>query len=116
MSILSPALYNIRTTRELADTLNVPVPALRLVLLAPLSCIRSKCSLSAALNNRGYCILCSQRWFPLEFDPQGRPALNHPNTLCKSIGYIHHGMFCFPKDPEHAAEAACVLGMPPHNA
>ena len=136
MAILSPALASIRTTTELAQALNVPAPALLLVSLAPSSCLRSKCSLSAALNNRGYCILCSQRWFPRELDPHGLPTRHrrgyglygpqfqrqfaqHPtscacsNALCESIGYSHHGMFCFPTDPKHAAQAARVLGVPP---
>ena len=137
MAILSPALHDIRTITELADALNVPAPALRLVALSSTACLRSNCSLSAETNNRGYCILCSQRWFPREFDAKGRPSANcrgHglygpqfqrqftplcpttcacSNALCMGIGYSHHGMFCFPTDPKHAAEAARIVGVSP---
>ena len=50
MAILSPALRDILTTTDLADALNVPAPALRLVSLAPSSCLWSKFPLSAVLN------------------------------------------------------------------
>ena len=136
MLILSPALCNFRTTTELVDALNVPVPALLLVVLAPSSCRRSECSLSVVLNNWGYCILCSQGWFPREFDPEDHPVANrrgyglyspqfqwkikqHPttcacsNALCESIGYSNHGMFCFPTDLKHVVEAARILGVSP---
>ena len=125
------------TRAQLAVGLKVPEPALDLVTLTSTPCKRQGCTLFAAVLNRGYCILCSQTWFPREFDDSGAPAkyrrgyglygpqyqrrrdAGHSTTcccsspLCEKIGHAHGGMFRFPTAWDQCLEAARVLGLAP---
>ena len=118
MAVISVSLDGI-TLSDLAAHLDVDVKALRLVTLHSTAiCRRAGCILPAAENNRGKCILCSQRWFPLPTSAaNGRrghglygpkymrnylsckspPASCCCDTpLCEKIGYSHEGMFSLP--------------------
>ena len=128
-------LDEVKTRRELASALGVPVPAIDAVSLSTEACRNLGCSLFAAEGNNGRCILCSQTWFPREHDKKGNPARNRrgyglfgpqflptfgterkgcacASPLCEKLGYSHSGMFRFPNDPTKCAEAVRVLGIP----
>ena len=130
-------LSDIATRSELAETLDVPLPALDVVALATRQCRHAGCALFATEHNFGYCVLHSQSWFPRELEIFGRPSANRrgyglygpqflrnhtgkmvascccSSPLCEKLGYSHDGMFRFPKKPEQVAEAARVLGLSP---
>ena len=141
MPILTINLGEVRTRAELAAALCVRAGALSAVTLvesnaAKAECRRSGCPLSAVVSNNGWCVLCSQSWFPRKLDRFGQPAKNRrgyglfgtqflrtlrgkgsavcccSSELCMKLGYSHHGMFRFPSDPKQRAEAARVLGIP----
>ena len=136
MAILNIDVSACRTHLQLAAALKVPLAALNLVTLASTTCRRDRCPLSAVNSNHGYCVLCSQTWFPRKIDESGnpttycrghglygpeyqrRPAAGHSTTcccsspLCEAIGYSNSGMFRFPSDEDHCVEAARVLGLP----
>ena len=137
MAILSIDIFACRTRAQLAAGLGVPPSALDLVTLASTSCRRDGCTLPAVTSNYGSCILCSQTWFPREFDDSGEPAkyrrgygLFGPqyqrrpgagryttcccsSPLCEKIGYANGGMFRFPPSTDDCLEAARVLGLAP---
>ena len=102
MPILSFALCDFRTPTELRTQCPRWLPC---------HAAAAACSLSAALHNWGYCVLCFQKWYPQEFDNNGRPAANrrghalfdpqfqrkyneNPTTcvcskaICESIGFL----------------------------
>ena len=125
----------VRTCSDLAAELGVPVATLNMVSLGTASCKRNSCPFPLVLGNRGFCLVCSQSWFPREFNTKGLPATNRrgyglygpqflpkregnnppscccASPLCEKLGYSHSGMFRFPTDPIKCAEAARVLGI-----
>ncbi len=125
----------VRTCSDLAAELGVPVATLNMVSLGTASCKRSSCPFPLVLGNRGFCLVCSQSWFPREFNTKGLPETNRrgyglyglqflpkregndppscccASPLCEKLGYSHLGMFRFPTNPIKCAEAAHVLGI-----
>ena len=135
MTVTAIRLSELHTRADLAAAICVPVPALDSVSLASTACKRTGCLLSSVQNNNGWCLLCSQTWFPRELDKDGQPGKFrrgyglygnqflrnfrgkvHPcccsSPLCEKLGYSHHGMFRFPSNPADVTEAARVLGIP----
>ena len=65
MVAVSVSLSDITRLSDLAARLGVDVRALQLVKLHPTAfCKGKECILPAAESNRGFCVLCSQQWFP----------------------------------------------------
>ena len=137
MAVISLDLGACRSRAQLAAALGVPAAALDVVTLVPAPCKRAGCPLSAVFSNRGWCILCSQSWFPRELDDSGQPKRNRrgyglygpqflrgpgvghssscccSSPLCEKIGYARGGMFRFPSQRDHCLVAARVLGVSP---
>ena len=136
MTILSICLRDIRNRRELGNKLGVDNKALDLVTLNSTPCRNDGCNLSAASNNHNQCVLCTQRWYPQEFNSDGSKnkyrrgyglygrqymriynCSSPPKTcsceseLCQKIGYSHDGMFCFPTDEQQCEKAIRALGI-----
>ncbi|KAL7549609.1 hypothetical protein ACHAWF_013483 [Thalassiosira exigua] len=124
-------LSTVASRSDLAAQLEVPIAAIDLVSLVETPCKSKSCPLPAVARNHGRCLLCSQTWFPRQgnrnrrgyglFGPQflwshgGRsnspPSCCCDSALCEKIGYSHAGMFRFPSDPHHCAEAVRVVGI-----
>ena len=110
---------------DLTKMLSVMLSALDIVALAARRCRHMGCALFASEHNVGYCVLVhSQSWFLRELDRLGQPLSNRrgyglhghgpqflrnytgkmvslcccSSALCKNLGYIHEGVFHFPKN------------------
>lgn len=136
MPPLSLCLADISTRSELVDKLGVDNKALDLVTLNSTPCKNDGCNLSAAANNNNQCVLCTQRWYPQQFNSDGTKnkyrrgyglygrqfmriynCSSPPKScscdaeLCQEIGYSHDGMFCFPSDERKCKQAIRALGI-----
>ena len=123
MVAVSVSLSDITRLSDLAARLGVDVRALQLVKLHPTAICKGKeCILPAAESNRGFCVLCSQQWFPRNtsaelnrrghglYGPKFMCIYNNCTSppkacccdtpLCEKIGYSHEGMFRLPSKPE----------------
>ena len=113
------------------------VKALDLLKLLPSKiCNTEGCNLPAVIKNNGWCVLCSQTWYPRKFNSKGERlkncrghGLHHPKfllgykgmskpvtcccdtPLCEEIGYSHEGMISFPTDPKLIKGTIRVLGL-----
>ena len=128
-------LADVHTRQDLATALNVDIKAISLVSLTDATCLSEGCTLCAAKNNSGRCVLCYQRWFPKEFNDNGSLNLkrrgygligpkflrNYKGTsvkrvcacekeYCVNIGFSHIGMMSFPNGAK-AKEAVRLLGI-----
>ena len=77
-------LSDISTCSELANEICVDAKALELVKLSTsTTCSSDDCNLPAVQKNNGRCLLCSQSWYPREFNSNGHRMKN-----CRG-----HGLF-----------------------
>jgi hypothetical protein len=115
------SLSDVGTLTQLASTLKVDIKALHLVRISPSLCRSLSCNLPSCEGNHGYCILCSQTWFPTSESRTRGHGLHGPEymreyngvvqrkacccdiPLCEKIGYSHSGMFRLPADSTQRA-------------
>ena len=137
MGRLNFDLNEVSTLTDLANRLGVDVKALYLVSVANEKCKSPDCIFLQVHNNKNYCFMCSQSWFPKLYNRKGEKTHNcrghglyGPQFMragpdgkskrvancccdhlkCEKIGYSHEGMFNFPKG-DSTAHAILALGI-----